>query len=256
VDLRGGDGQPDEVVEASEEEESRRRGSDAASLQNSIQRGASPPQTASMLRRAYDVLAQETGEASGDDTSIVGRRLERGLAAEEVEQVDAAAEDAVAGDEEHGVAREAGRAGQVAPVEERHEDRRAADGGAREPARAVGVGGPGTPALRPQRAARRLQRRRGDGQVERGAEARPAAPVRDPGPGRQSQRQHRTEVRREREPELGFRARELRVGQPRENGHAVRAEVGEHGARHTVEGVKTVAWRRGRRRVARCGARR
>ena len=42
-----------------------------------------------------------------------------------MEQVEAAAEDAVVGDEEHRVPYEAGTAGQVAAVEERHERRRA-----------------------------------------------------------------------------------------------------------------------------------
>jgi hypothetical protein len=59
----------------------------------------------------------------GDDGAVC--RMEGGVAREEVEQVEAAAEDAVVGDEEHRVPYEAGTAGQVAAVEERHERRRA-----------------------------------------------------------------------------------------------------------------------------------
>ena len=65
----------------------------------------------------------------GDDGAVC--RMEGGVAREEVEQVEAAAEDAVVGDEEHRVPYEAGTAGQVAAVEERHERRRARAGSAR-----------------------------------------------------------------------------------------------------------------------------
>ena len=55
-------------MDASDEDESRRRRSDAASLQNSIQRGA---WTASRLRRVHDDLLlaapAERGDASGEE---------------------------------------------------------------------------------------------------------------------------------------------------------------------------------------------
>ncbi|PVH37068.1 hypothetical protein PAHAL_6G234800 [Panicum hallii] len=183
------------------------------------------------------------------------QRLEAGVPGEEVEHVEAAAEDAVVGDEEHRVARQAGTAGQEAAVEERHEQRRAADGGARQPQRAVRVGGAGAPAARPQRAARDLQRRRGDGQVEGGPEPRAGAPVREPGPRGEPRGEHRAEVGREREPQLGLGARQLELREPREHGHPGRPEVRQHRGRERGEGVQAVPRGGRRRRGPRRGAR-
>uniref|UniRef100_A0A804NPS4 Uncharacterized protein n=1 Tax=Zea mays TaxID=4577 RepID=A0A804NPS4_MAIZE len=183
------------------------------------------------------------------------RRLEAGVAGDEVEDVEAAAEDAVVGDEEHRVAGEAGAAGQEAAVEERHEQRRAADGGAREPQRAVGVGGAWPPAARPQRAPCDLQRRRHDGHVERGAEPRARAPVSEPGPRREARGEDGAEVGREREPHLGLGVRQLELREAREHRHPGGPEVAQHRSRERGEGVQPLP-RGGRRRGrARRGAR-
>jgi len=176
----------------------------------------------------------------------VQHRLEAGVAGEEVEEVEADAEDAVVGDEEHRVAREAGAAGQEATVEERHEQRRASDGGAGEPQRAVRVGGARAPAPGPQRAARDLERRRRDGEVERGAEPGAGAPVGETGPRGDARGEDGAEVGREREPELGLGARQLQVREAREHGHVRRPEVVQHRGRDRGERVQPVLPRGGR----------